>query len=116
MEHYIMNNTPVEAVLLTHDNIEEVAQWCDGYIVDEQDALNPDITYVGINLDTTFGRVRCSEGQVIVRDPHGFRVFGFLNFTRLCRKVEDTQLPESKSSRFDTNAMMDPFRYGRMKD
>lgn len=61
----------VEAMLLTKENAQEVADWCKGTIVTEYDAHDPTTEYVGINFPTPEGNKRVSEGQYLVKSPGG---------------------------------------------
>jgi hypothetical protein len=74
----------VEAVQLTKENAGEVTNWCDGFMVLEHDALDNDKTYVGINVPTTIGKRRASEGNYIIKHPSGeFYVHGIDTFNAL---------------------------------
>lgn len=61
----------VQAIQLTHENVQDVADWCNGLEVRELDALDPTKEFVGINVPTFEGRVRASEGDYIVKDSKG---------------------------------------------
>ncbi len=77
MERFRLKSNPevptVEAVRLTKENVNQVADWCTGKEVEEIDALEPDIKYVGLNLLTPTGWARASEGDYVVRD----NIWGF---------------------------------------
>lgn len=60
----------VEAVQLTTDNVDEVAAWCEGLAVQEQDSLSGEI-YVGVNVPTIMGNLRASEFDWVVKSPRG---------------------------------------------
>jgi hypothetical protein len=61
----------VEAVQLSKENLTEVAEWCDGQVVAERNAIDPEITYVGLNLMTFSGVARATETNYIVKDTIG---------------------------------------------
>lgn len=66
-----MPNEVLEAVQLSKENVTEVAKWCRGIEVVEHDALNPENTYVGINLMTFGGPSRAGESDYVVLDRSG---------------------------------------------
>lgn len=73
IKRYIKRSTGdrVEAVLLTRDNIEDVARWCSGQQVQEiepefGDFADAPKTLVGLNVPTPDGNKRVSEGQYVV--------------------------------------------------
>lgn len=80
----------VTAVQLTKENAEDVAKWCSGHIVEEIDSLEPDKTYVGINLRAWHGDVaRASEGDYILQDSLGeFLIRWPVEFESTFKKVE----------------------------
>lgn len=59
-------NILVEAVRLTEDNVEEVAKWCRGELVEEIDPEHPEETQFGINLLTPEGTKRASLHMYVV--------------------------------------------------
>lgn len=61
----------IQAVELTHDNVTEVAKWCNGLEVREYDAEDRSKEYVGVNVPTLEGKVRASEGAFITKDIQG---------------------------------------------
>lgn len=61
----------VDAERLGKDNAEQVAQWCGGLLVTEQDPRDPSITFVGINVPTQLGIQRASQGDWIVKGTNG---------------------------------------------
>lgn len=71
MDRYMGKFVEVEAVQLTKENASEVATWCSGFPVTEIDALDPNKTYVGINVSTPSGPVRVSEGEYVIQDLNG---------------------------------------------
>lgn len=80
----------VEVNQLLSTNGETVALWCGGVLVTEHDALQHDITFVGINVPTAFGMKRAQEDDWIVRRPAGdFIVIGPVRFENLFEAVVD---------------------------
>lgn len=61
----------VEAVQITKENVQYVADWCVGQEVEEIDALDTSKRYVGINFISWDGMARASEGDYIIKDPVG---------------------------------------------
>jgi len=65
-----------EARRLTHNNAEEIAQWCGGRVVAELDALDITQSSPGINVPVGDGVDRASLGDLIIRDSEGaFQIF-----------------------------------------
>lgn len=65
-----------EARTLTHENAAEVAEWCNGKIVKEHDALNHSVTSPGINIQCGDEIKRASVGDVVIRKSDGtFEVY-----------------------------------------
>jgi hypothetical protein len=61
-----------EARILTRDNALQVAAWCKGRVVAEQDAFDPSIDTPGINLQVSSGEIqRASMGDTIIRKNDG---------------------------------------------
>jgi hypothetical protein len=92
MQNYKKRNNPnaavIEAVKLTKENVDEVAEWCTGKEVEEIDGLNPEIRYVGLNFIAWDGVTRASEGDYIVKDAIGeFHLRWADNFERDFEKV-----------------------------
>ena len=71
----------VEAEQLTADNVEELAQWCNGVIVVEHDPIN-NTTSKAINYPTLYGNRRVSEGQFLVKEQDGFSTIGAETFNK----------------------------------
>lgn len=80
----------VIAEQLTDENVEELAEWCNGVIVVEHDKINH-TTSKAINYPTLYGNRRVSEGQYLVKDQDGFSTIGAETFTR---KFVEIQEPE----------------------
>lgn len=80
----------VEAVKLTNENVQEVADWCTGQEVVETDAFDPHKHYVGLNVVLWDGVGRLSEGDYLVKDGLGsFHVRWASNFERDFEEVDD---------------------------
>jgi hypothetical protein len=94
MQKYRRKENPdfvVEAVQLTKANVREVAEWCIGKEIEETDAMDSSIKYVGLNLLTVVeGIRRASEGDFVVQDViGGFHVRWPDNFLRDFEEVND---------------------------
>jgi hypothetical protein len=84
LKKYVHVPVEVEAVMLTKDNAEEVAQWCGGRIVEEVNPLDRDDVYVGINFPTYDGNKRLSQGMVLVRNSRGgFQALSKIQFEKM---------------------------------
>lgn len=66
MDKYSVKEKSVEAVRLTPENAEEVAEWCRGYLVEEIDPFSGE-RFPGINLPTYLGVARVSCGDYVVK-------------------------------------------------
>lgn len=65
-----------EARTLTKENAVEIAEWCDGILVEELDSLDHSATSPGINLMCVVSVQRASVGDVIIRGHDGkFRIY-----------------------------------------
>jgi hypothetical protein len=62
----------IEAVQLTKENLEEVLEWSGGFEVEEIDALNHELKFVGLNVVTALGPRRCSEGEWLIKNKDGW--------------------------------------------
>lgn len=62
---------PIEANLVAPETYEAVAIWCGGVSVLEHNALDHAETYAAINVPTSSGMKRASEGDWIIRRPTG---------------------------------------------
>lgn len=71
MGTYRKKAVEVEARKLTPDTAEDIAQWCGGRLVEETDALDASLKYVGINIPTLEGVMRASEGDYVIRGVQG---------------------------------------------
>jgi hypothetical protein len=89
MKLFTTRSTTVEAVQLSPDNIDEVADWCNGVVIKEQDAVDRDKFYVALNIPTLDGNRRASQGQYVVRGNGGFKVMGQTMFESMYQSVND---------------------------
>lgn len=60
--------TIVLAEQLTPENVDALAHWCKGVVVEEIDPEDESNKYVGINVPTFEGAIRVSEGAYLVYD------------------------------------------------
>ena len=88
MEQYRTRGVTVEAVQLTAENVQEVADWCGGFIVKEQDSVDRTKFYAGINVPLPHGRERLSEGQFLVKNGDAFEIWGETVFTARFERFE----------------------------
>lgn len=66
-------NVIVEAVQLTSENIQEIAEWTQGKIVEERDSITNRM-YDGLNILTIAGYKRLSLGMYVVKFNGNFYV------------------------------------------
>jgi hypothetical protein len=66
-----------ESRTLTAKNADELAEWCQGRVVIERDALDTSVSQPGINLRVAGGEVqRASVGDAIIKLNDGtFTIF-----------------------------------------
>jgi hypothetical protein len=65
-----------EARTITSENAQQIALWCGGRLVQEEDALNPSVKTPGINVLTAEGVQRASMGDTIIHKTDGtFEIF-----------------------------------------
>ena len=60
-----------EARTITAENAKQIAEWCGGRLVEEQNALDSSIKTPGINVLTTEGVQRASMGDTIIHKSDG---------------------------------------------
>lgn len=113
METYTMRGTKiaVQAALVGDDDIDEIANWCGGQVVEEKDALSGE-TVEGLNVKTPTGRKRASAGDYVVKHGNSFQVF---TESQLLAKFNlgvplSEQVKEQKNWRHPINPLtQDPF-------
>lgn len=94
----------IEAVQLQGDNVEEVAVWCKGFIVEERDAIQHDLLFEGINVKTPSGNKRLSRGGWVMKWNDSFFVISDHSFQG------SYELIEEKPSEFESPKFFDdPF-------
>lgn len=64
----------IEGRTLTAGNAEELAEWCNGIVVIEHDALDHSVSSPGINLQCGEEVKRASVGDTIVNNNGTFSV------------------------------------------
>jgi hypothetical protein len=81
MQRYMnkSNGIFVEAVQLTQDNVDAVANWTQSQVVEERDMLH-DTIFEGLNVKTPEGKKRCSQGMYVVKVNGNFYVTGAVAF------------------------------------
>lgn len=77
----------VEVVELTPENVKEVAEWCNGQVTTEYDALTPEVKYVAINVPTPWGNRRASEGHYIIKESDAFVVLSPQSFHMMYKEA-----------------------------
>jgi hypothetical protein len=61
----------VEAYKLLPESLDFLSHWVGGRPVEETDAIDSARSYVGLNVPTSRGVKRASEGDYVVRDENG---------------------------------------------
>ena len=59
----------IDAVMITHDNVQQVADWCNGTAVVEHDGVR--VKDVAVLIPTLEGVMRGDEGDFIIRGVQG---------------------------------------------
>ena len=78
IELYIEKRTPVEAVKVTENNIEDVLLWCNGYVISSGDIFV---------LPTLYNKTIFTFGDFIVRNFWGeFSAYTQKTFSEIYRK------------------------------
>lgn len=60
-----------ESRQVSESNIEEVAEWCDGVVRMEHDALDHSVTIPALNVATIWGIERAHIGDMIIKNHNG---------------------------------------------
>jgi hypothetical protein len=68
--HYRSKAQYVEAIQLTPSNVQEVAEWCGGMVVEEIDPQD-NSKLVALNIPTLEGPVRASENDFVIKGSGG---------------------------------------------
>lgn len=70
----------VEAMILTRENVKEVAAWCGGRVIEKGKASDPSDVYVALDIPTLEGVMRAetmdssgrfAHGDAVIRGVHG---------------------------------------------
>lgn len=100
----------VEAVRLTEDNVENIAKWCGGELVEEIDPEHPDETQLGINFQTPNGMKRASLHMYVVKFERSFFVSHNRKFETVYEPVNREAPPlESAGDTRKRLGFADPF-------
>lgn len=59
----------IDAIMLTHDNVQEVADWCNGIAVMEHEG--PRVQEVSVLIPTLEGVMTASEGDFVIKGVQG---------------------------------------------
>jgi hypothetical protein len=63
------------AIKLTHDNLDDAADWCGGMVVSDSKASDPTDVYRYVKVPSIYGPLTAEIGSYIVKDDHGrFRI------------------------------------------
>lgn len=107
-------NIRVEAVRLNEDNVEEVAKWCGGDLVDEIDPEHPQEMQKGINVRTPTGVARASLNMYVAQFGRAFFVSHNRPFEMVYQPVNRPAPPlESAGDARKERGFADPFDTGR---
>lgn len=69
-EAYRTKPNQIEAVKLTAENVDDLANVVGGRAVQERDPETGNV-YVGLNIPTLEGTMRASEGDFVIHGTHG---------------------------------------------
>lgn len=97
MQKYRHIPVDVEAIKLTSENAEEVANWCGGRITHETDPFDENVKTVVIYFPTLDGNKRVAEGQYLGRSSAGnFMVYNAGFFETMFKALPEVKpLPHS---------------------
>lgn len=100
----------VQAVRLREDNVEEIAKWCRGDLVEEIDPEHPEETQYGINVETPSGIRRAHLHMYVVRHQGNFFTQHNRAFETMYRPVNRESTPlESNGDSKKARGFADPF-------
>ena len=61
----------IEAMILTRDNVHEVARWCGGRVVEKVKPGDPTDVYIGLDIPTLEGVMRAETSDYVIRGVNG---------------------------------------------
>lgn len=70
-EFFDQDGEAVQAMMLTPEMVTVISVWSSSMPVIEHDALDHDVTYVGLNVPTNSGPKRASQGDYVVKLTDG---------------------------------------------
>ena len=70
-QHYRKKPVVIEAMILTRENVSEVAAWCGGRVIEKGKASDPRDVYAALDIPTLEGAMRAETTDVTGRFPHG---------------------------------------------
>lgn len=107
-------NVVVEAVRLNEENVEELAGWSRGDLIEEIDPEHPEEMQYGINLNTPSGMKRASLGMYLVKYANQFFVSHNRVFETSYEPVNREAPPlESAGDSRKARGFADPFDSGK---
>lgn len=71
MRRYRLTPQFVEAEQVSKETADAIAAWTGGLKIEEKDAVNPEVRYVGVTFPTLQGNQRASEGDYVVKGTAG---------------------------------------------
>lgn len=71
MTRYRKKPVEIEAMPLTRENVDQVAQWCGGRVVHEESPRDRTDVYVALDIPTLEGTMRAQAVDLSGRHPHG---------------------------------------------
>lgn len=105
----------VEAVRLTEDNAQAVAEWSRSELIEEIDPEHPMETQPGLNVDTTTGITRASLGMYVIKFGNRFHVSHNRPFEMKYQPQSRPAPPlESAGDARKARGFADPFDSGKM--
>lgn len=100
----------IEAMQITLDNVDEVAQWCGGEVIREAKASDPTDVWTAVTVPMISGPVDLAVGYYVIKNSRGR--FEGMTATAFHQKYQGSltqaPLPDKMQERVDEN--MDPHR------
>lgn len=101
----------LEAVKLTEDNVDVIANWTGAQIIEEKDALSHE-TFEALNIKTPGGIKRASQGMYVAKFDGHFFVASAGNFESLYspfEPIKKVERVEDFKARQRAKMIKDPF-------
>ena len=90
----------VEAVQVTEENIEAIAEWCKGRLTpikDEGDGSNARFIKVNVKNPMTARQTKAFVGDWVLRSGDSFKVYKHESFFKVFNKTDLSEIPEPEA-------------------